>query len=286
MLLEARGICKNYPGVQALQGVDFAIDAGEVVAVVGENGAGKSTLMKILAGAVHPNAGALYLDGKETRFSNPLEAQSHGICTIYQELMIVPELSVVENVFLGHLRHRHGILDWSAMRGKAAEILGRLGLEASLDAKAGRLSVAEQQLIEIAKSLSRNSRLLIMDEPTASLAKEEVSNLFKLVRSLKAEGIAIILITHHLHEIFEICDRLIVLRDGHYVGKSDIGDIDEAGLVEMMLGHKVDIDETKHRDAVRRDQIVLEARNISRRPDLDDISLTLHIRARFWGWPG
>ena len=276
MLLEARGISKHYPGVKALKGVDFAIDAGEVVAVVGENGAGKSTLMKVLAGAIQPDDGALYLDGQEIRFSGPLDAQSRGICTIYQELMIVPELSVVENVFLGHLQHRHGILDWPSMRRKAAGILAHLGLEVSLDAKAGRLSVAEQQLIEIAKTLSRNSRLLIMDEPTASLAKEEVSNLFDLVRSLKADGIAVILITHHLHEIFEICDRLIVLRDGAYIGKSDIGDIDESGLVEMMLGHKVAIDETGHRDGVCRDQIVLEAHNISRKPDLDDISLTLH----------
>ncbi len=276
MLLEARGIAKSYPGVQALNGVDFSIDAGEVVAVVGENGAGKSTLMKVLAGAVRPNQGSLYLDGSEVFFNSPLEAQSSGICTIYQELMIVPELTVVENVFLGHLKTRRGLLDWSAMRKEASEILGRLGLRAALDAKAGDLSVAEQQLIEIAKSLSRNSRLLIMDEPTASLSKEEVAKLFELVRSLKADGIAIILITHHLHEIFQICDRLVVLRDGGYVGAARIDQIDESGLVEMMLGHKVATDQTRQRSAVQRDQIVLKAHNITRLPDLDHVSLTLH----------
>ncbi|MDA4845876.1 sugar ABC transporter ATP-binding protein [Hoeflea poritis] len=275
MLLEVRGVSKFYPGVKALKGVDFNIDAGEVVAVVGENGAGKSTLMKIIAGAIQPNQGELLVDNEPVSFSGPLEAQSRGICTIYQELMIVPELSVVENVFLGHLKERRGFLNWPVMRKEAQAILDRLGLTASLDAKAGDLSVAEQQLIEIAKSLSRKSRLLIMDEPTASLSKEEVANLFELVRSLKADGIAVVLITHHLHEIFEICDRLIVLRDGEYVGASNIKDIDEAGLVEMMLGHKVETeDDSRHRAAIG-DEIVLHAKDLTRSPYLDNINLTL-----------
>ncbi len=276
MFLEARGISKFYPGVKALKGVDFAVDAGEIVAVVGENGAGKSTLMKVLAGAIRPNEGTIKVDGSEVSFSGPIEAQSHGICTIYQELLIVPELSVVENVFLGHLKKKNGILDWVTMRREAAEILTRLGLTASVDSKAGQLSIAEQQLIEIAKSLSRKSRLLIMDEPTASLSKDEVDNLFKLVRSLRDEGIAIVLITHHLHEIFQICDRLIVLRDGDYVGASTIDQIDEAELVNMMLGHAVNNDTAKHRAVVQRDEVVLEARGLSRHPDLNGVDLALH----------
>ena len=276
MLLEARSVSKFYPGVKALKDVDFSIDAGEVVAVVGENGAGKSTLMKILAGAVEPNEGELCLDGQPVKFDGPLDAQTRGICTIYQELMIVPELSVVENVFLGHLKKRRGVLDWPAMRKEAQAILSRLGLTASLDAKAGELSVAEQQLIEIAKSMSRKSRLLIMDEPTAPLSKEEVANLFDLVRSLKAEGIAVILITHHLHEIFEICDRLIVLRDGDYVGASDIDQIDEDGLVEMMLGHVVETYDDSHRDMLKMDEVVLKARGLTRAPDINNVDLTLH----------
>lgn len=276
MLLEARSVSKFYPGVKALKDVDFSIDAGEVVAVVGENGAGKSTLMKILAGAIEPNEGELRLDGQPVEFDGPLDAQTRGICTIYQELMIVPELSVVENVFLGHLKKRRGVLDWPAMRKEAQAILSRLGLTASLDAKAGELSVAEQQLIEIAKSMSRKSRLLIMDEPTASLSKEEVANLFNLVRSLKAEGIAVILITHHLHEIFKICDRLIVLRDGDYVGASDIDQIDEDGLVEMMLGHAVETYDDSHRDMLKMDEVVLKARGLTRAPDINNVDLTLH----------
>ncbi len=276
MLLEARHVSKFYPGVKALTSVDFSIDAGEVVAVVGENGAGKSTLMKILAGAIEPNEGELYLDGNSVKFDGPLDAQRRGICTIYQELMIVPELSVVENVFLGHLKKKGIFLDWNAMRKEAKGILSRLGSAPSLDAKAGELSVAEQQLIEIAKSMSRKSRLLIMDEPTASLSKDEVANLFDLVRSLKAEGIAVILITHHLHEIFEICDRLIVLRDGNYVGASDIKQIDEAGLVEMMLGRTVDNYVDSRRHMVKSDELVLKARGLTRAPYINNVDLTLH----------
>lgn len=276
MLLEARSVSKFYPGVKALKDVDFTIDAGEVVAVVGENGAGKSTLMKILAGAIEPNEGELRLDGQPVVFDGPLDAQKRGICTIYQELMIVPELSVVENVFLGHLKKRGGILDWPAMRKEAEAILSRLGLTAPLDAKAGDLSVAEQQLIEIAKSMSRKSRLLIMDEPTASLSKEEVASLFDLVRSLKADGIAVILITHHLHEIFEICDRLIVLRDGQYVGASAIDQIDEASLVEMMLGHAVETYDDSHREMVHMEEIVMQAHGLTRVPDINCVDLTLH----------
>ncbi len=276
MLLEAKGVSKFYPGVKALKGVDFAIDAGEIVAVVGENGAGKSTLMKILAGAVRPNEGTLSVDGEPVSFSGPLEAQAKGICTVYQELMIVPELSVVENVFLGHLKRKRGFLDWPAMRREAKTILQRLGLTASLDARAGSLSIAEQQLIEIAKSLSRKSRLLIMDEPTASLSKEEVENLFTLVRSLRDEGIAVILITHHLHEIFELCDRLVVLRDGDYVGAAKIDDVDEAGLVEMMLGHKVKLDDTRQRTGAASEEVVLELKGLRRPPVLNGVSLRLN----------
>lgn len=275
MLLEARRISKFYPGVKALNCVDFSIDAGEVVAVVGENGAGKSTLMKILAGAIQPNEGELYLDSNPVEFEGPLDAQRHGICTIYQELMIVPELSVVENVFLGHLKKKGMFLDWNTMRTEAQEILSRLGSTASLDVKAGDLSVAEQQLIEIAKSMSRKSRLLIMDEPTASLSKDEVASLFELVQSLKAEGIAVILITHHLHEIFEICDRLIVLRDGDYVGASKINQIDEAGLVEMMLGHAVNNSERSRRQNVKSEELVLRASGLTRAPYFNNVDLTL-----------
>lgn len=275
MILEATGINKSYPGVIALKDVDFRISAGEIVAVVGENGAGKSTLMRVLAGAVRPDSGNISMNGKFVDLKGPLDAQSQGICTIYQELMIVPDLSVVENVFLGHLKQRRGLLDWAGMRKEASEILSRLGLKASLDAKAGDLGIAEQQLIEIAKSLSRNSKVLIMDEPTAALSKEEVANLFSLVRSLRNDGIAVVLITHHLHEIFEICDRLIVLRDGENVGDARIDEIDEGTLVSMMLGRSVDVLKSRHRDLPQNQTIVLEVRGLTRLPVLDNVDLEL-----------
>lgn len=276
MLLKARGIEKSYAGVKALKGVDLDVNAGEIVAVVGENGAGKSTLMKILSGATIATAGSLEWGGEKVTFGGPLDAQSLGICTIYQELMIVPELSVLENVFLGHLkRNTLGVLDWSAMRREASAILGQLGFRSSLDAKAGHISIAEQQLIEIAKSLSRKSRLLIMDEPTASLSREEVENLFSVVRRLRDQGLAVILITHHLHEIFELCDRLVVLRDGEYVGKARTDEIEEAQLVEMMLGHRVKAEGIDRSVFPPDAESVLEVRGFTRAPVLNDIDLTL-----------
>ncbi|MGH1483936.1 MAG: sugar ABC transporter ATP-binding protein [Geminicoccales bacterium] len=277
MLLRAQHISKSYPGVKALGDVDFEIDAGEILAVVGENGAGKSTLMKILSGAVQAESGDIYLDGEKVRFSKPQDAQDRGICTIYQELMLIPELTVVENVYLGHLKSKAlGMLDWKAMRLEATEVLGKLGFTASLDAKVGDLSVAEQQLIEIGKSLSRRSRLLIMDEPTASLSKEEIGNLFQVVRQIRGRGIAVVFITHHLHEIFEICDRLLVLRDGRYVGKALTNEITEKQLAAMMLGRAEQANgSTKHREALRREEIVLSAKDISG-AGLNNVNITLH----------
>ncbi len=274
--IEARAVTKSYPGVQALRGIDLDIHPGEILALVGENGAGKSTLMKILSGAVQPSGGELRIDGEPVLLSTPQEAQAAGIATIYQELMIVPELSVVENVFLGNLRrNRLGLLDWDTMRKEAARILSRLGFVAPVDIKAKELSVAELQLVEIAKSLTRRSRLIIMDEPTASLAREEVENLFRIVSGLRAEGIAIIFITHHLHEIFAICDRAVVLRDGAYVGQAAIADLTEDALVTMMLGHAIAENGERAAGAVRPNEVVLSVRGLKRAPDLNGIDLTL-----------
>lgn len=268
-------ITKSYPGVQALRGVELEVRAGEVLALVGENGAGKSTLMKILAGAQRPDGGTISVGGEVVTFHQPRDAQDLGISTIYQELMIVPELSVVENVFLGDLKRGPlGLLDWNQMRAEAGRILGGLGFKGSVDAPVKALSIAEMQLVEIAKALTRRSRLVIMDEPTASLAKEEVDNLFSIVRRLSGDGIAIIFITHHLNEIFEICDRAVVLRDGTYVGSAKVSELTEDELVTMMLGQVV----TGNHDrsaALKPDEIVLTARGLGRSPDLHNIDLTL-----------
>ncbi|WP_176721873.1 sugar ABC transporter ATP-binding protein [Bradyrhizobium sp. LMTR 3] len=262
--------------MKALRGVDLDVHPGETLAVVGENGAGKSTLMKILSGAVEPSGGELRIDGEPVRLSTPQEARSRGISTIYQELMIAPALTVLENVFLSDLRRgRFGLLDWDGMRREAQRILARLGFPASVDTTAKELSVAELQLIEIAKSLIHRSRLIIMDEPTASLAKEEVDNLFRIVRELKSEGIAIIFITHHLHEIFEICDRAVVLRDGSYVGQAMITSLTEDKLVTMMLGHAISEVQQRSSSAVRENEVVLSIKDLRRSPDLQGINLRL-----------
>ncbi len=274
--IEARGIEKAFMGVKALNGVDLDVHVGEVLALVGANGAGKSTLMRILAGAQPPDAGTIAIDGGPVSFGRPQDAQDCGISTVYQELMIVPDLPVVENVFLGALKkNRFGLLDWPAMRVEAGRILSTLGFSASVDALANTLSIAEMQLVEIAKTLTRQSRLVIMDEPTASLAKEEVENLFKIVRRLSAEGIAIIFITHHLNEIFEICDRAVILRDGANAGNATIAELTENELVSMMLGRSVTANVDRSGTALRQDEIVLSARGITRAPALHDIDLTL-----------
>lgn len=274
--IEARGIEKAFLGVKALRGVDLDVRAGEVLALVGANGAGKSTLMKILAGAIRPDGGTISIDGEPVAFQRPQDAQDRGISTVYQELMIVPEISVTENVFLGDLRRgRTGLLDWSGMRAEAQRILSSLGFTASVDALASTLSIAEMQLLEIAKTLTRKSRLVIMDEPTASLANEEVENLFKIVRKLRAEGIAIIFITHHLNEIFETCDRAVILRDGANAGGAMIADLTENDLVSMMLGRSVSANFNRSSSALRQDEIVLSAKGVGRAPDLHDVDLRL-----------
>jgi ABC-type sugar transport system ATPase subunit len=274
--IEARDITKSFPGVRALKGVDVDIRQGEILALVGENGAGKSTLMKILSGAQSPDSGEIRIDGAPVAFSGPRDAQSWGISTIYQELMIVPELTVLENVFLGDLKHgRFGLLDWTSMRSEAQSILASLGFEASVDTVAKTLSIAELQLIEIAKSLTRRSRLIIMDEPTASLAREEVDNLFRIVCKLREDGISIIFITHHLHEIFEICDRAVVLRDGAYVGEAPISELTEDSLVAMMLGQAVTENLDRSTTALQPDDVVLSVRGLRRAPDLQGIDLRL-----------
>lgn len=274
--IEIRGIDKAFMGIKALRGIDLDIVPGEILALVGANGAGKSTLMKILAGAHRPDAGTISIDGAPLDFHRPQDAQDHGISTVYQELMIVPELTVVENVFLGDLRRgRFGLVDWAGMRVEAQRILSTLGFTTPVEALANSLSIAEMQLIEIAKTLTRPSRLIIMDEPTASLANEEVENLLAIVRKLSADGIAIIFITHHLNEIFEVCDRAVILRDGENAGEAKVADLSETDLVSMMLGRSVAAAKERSDTVLRSNEVVLEARGVTRFPDLHDVNITL-----------
>src|SRR3954447_4619637 len=274
-VLSLEGVAKSFPGVRALDGVRFDVRAGEVHALLGENGAGKSTLIKIMSGVHEPDAGTLLLDSRPVRFARPQDAQRAGVATIYQELLLFPELSVAENIFLGHApRGRFGAVDWGAMRGRAREILASLDIhDLDVDRTAGALSVGNRQRVEIAKALSQNARVLIMDEPTAALTEADVERLFATVRLLTARGVGVVYISHRLVEIFDLADRVTVLRDGRYVGTREVGDVREDELITMMVGRTLDALFPKGEAEIG--PPVLEVRGLRARPQLGDIDLVL-----------
>ncbi|MBA2514724.1 MAG: sugar ABC transporter ATP-binding protein [Solirubrobacterales bacterium] len=234
-LLEMRGVEKSFPGVRALGGVDLTLPRGHVLGIVGENGAGKSTLVKILAGAYDADAGTTLVDGEQLA-PGPGAALQAGVAVIYQELSLVPEMSVAENMYLGHMGTRMGFLDRRGARREARQLLSRVGLE-QLDpaAPVSSLSLATRQLVEVGKALARRARILVMDEPTSSLQHDGIEKLFAVVRSLRDEGIGIIYISHHLDEVFALCDSATVLRDGVVVETRPIADWDETSLVRAMV---------------------------------------------------
>ncbi len=215
--IEFDEISKRFPGVLALDRVSFGIEGGRVRGLVGENGAGKSTLLKILSGAYQPSGGVLRIQGRPVRFRSTAEAIEAGIAVIYQELQLVPEMTVAENLFLGHLPGRFGIVARKALRSAAFELLAKVDESISPDIKVGRLSIAQRQMVEIAKALSRGARILAFDEPTSSLSEPEVRKLFQIIRTLREQGCAVLYVSHRLEEIFEICDGVTVLRDGRLV---------------------------------------------------------------------
>ncbi len=240
-LLSMEGISKAFPGVQALDGVSFRLEAGEIHALVGENGAGKSTLMKILGGIHRPDAGTIRIEGKPCSFHGPREAEAAGVALIHQELSLFPELSVADNLFLGReITGPLGILDKGAAREKARALLSRLNLEQEIspDTRLGDLSLGRRQEIEILKALNLEARILVMDEPTSALSDSEVDRLFQVVRRLASQGAGIVYISHRLDEIFRLCRRVTVLRDGKFVGTSPIGELDRRGIIRMMVGRE------------------------------------------------
>ncbi len=241
-LLTVRNVTKTYPGVRALDSVSFDLEQGEVHCLVGENGAGKSTFIKILAGAIDADEGEILIDGSRVEVTSPIISQALGIGVIYQELKIVPELSVAENILLGAepTAGPLGLLDSERMHTRAKELLDLLGEPIDTRARARDLSTAHQQIVEIAKALSRNVRILIMDEPTAPLTEHEIAGLFAVVRKLKAESVGIIYISHRLEEIFEIGDRVTVLRDGKIVTTSRVSDVDRRSLIRSMVGRELE----------------------------------------------
>ncbi|MCC3762887.1 sugar ABC transporter ATP-binding protein [Glycomyces sp. TRM65418] len=239
--LTMRGIDKAFHGIPVLSSVDLTVEQGEVHALVGENGAGKSTLMKILAGVHTADAGTIELGGRAVSFTHPVQAQNAGIATVFQEFNLLPELSVAENVHLGREPRRGGRIDRRAMADRTAQVLADLGVEdLAPTAKVGSLSVAHQQITEIAKALSQGADLICMDEPTAALADAEVALLYRLVERLRERGVSVLYVSHRLREIFDLCDRITILKDGRLVDSVDTADITPDELVTKMVGRRIE----------------------------------------------
>lgn len=260
-VLEVKNIHKYFPGVHALKGVNFKLQAGEVHALVGENGAGKSTLIKIIAGVYKPEEGEYLLNGESAEVQNPADSISKGVSVIYQELNSAPSLSIAENIFFGRLPQRYGKVQWQYLYEEAAQYMKEVGLNMDPRTKVGYLSIAQQQLVEIAKAISINAKVIIMDEPTSALSPAEVKSLFRVIKKLKEKGVGIIYISHKLDEIFTVSDRITVFRDGAVVGEAKTGTIDNDTLIGMMVGRKMeDVFPPKTRQP---GEIVLDVKNLS-----------------------
>ena len=236
IVLAVRGVTKSFGGVHALRGIDLTLRAGEVHALVGENGAGKSTLIKVLTGVYTPDGGDLTYLGSPAGFSHPSEAQDAGIATVYQEVNLVPLLSVASNIFLGREPKRRGLMDLRAMRRRAGELVTSLGIEVDVDARLGSLGLGVQQMVALARAVSTESRVVIMDEPTSSLEPKEVATLFEVTRGLARSGVTVLFVSHRLGELFDLCDHVTVLRDGRSVHEGSMAALDRVRLVSLMLG--------------------------------------------------
>lgn len=274
-LLQFQNISKHFPGVKALDRVNLDLEAGEVHALLGENGAGKSTLIKILSGAYTKDEGKIIVSGREVELAGPRDALSLGISVIYQELNLVPYLTVAENVCLGRepLRGKGGFLNQRAMAETARAALTFMDVDIDPQAVVADLSIAQRQMVEIAKAVSREARILVMDEPTSSLTESETAKLFRVISTLKQRGVGIIYISHRMEEIFAIADRVTVLRDGQYVGTKRISEVTREELVTMMVARK--LSEYYAREQVEASDVVLEVKNLSAGRLLRDISLSV-----------
>ncbi|MDC5697520.1 sugar ABC transporter ATP-binding protein, partial [Intrasporangium calvum] len=265
------------PGVVALDGVDFEVRPGEVMALVGENGAGKSTLLKILAGAEHADEGTIEVDGAPVQMAHPREAQRHGIAVIYQELNLAEHLSVAENIFVGREpRNRLGGVDWRRMNARTRDLLRDLRVVARPETIVGRLNVATRQMVEIAKALSMDARVIVMDEPTSSLTEQEVQTLLQLVRELRSKGVSVIYVSHRMREIFEVSDRITVMRDGRLVGVRDAAGIKADEIVTMMVGRELtDLYGGETRGAVTAESPILTVEGLNAGDRVKDVSFSV-----------
>lgn len=273
LLLSMREIEKSFPGVHALKRVDLDLNAGEVLALLGENGAGKSTLIKVLSGAHLPDAGEIKIEGRDPQILAPADAQRAGIAVIYQEFSLVPGLTARENIFLGQEKTTAGFIHQRDEFVRAVELLDRFGVRVDPRDPCNRLSVAQQQVVEIAKALALSARIIVMDEPSATLTPNEVGRLFEVIRDLRAQGLGVIYISHRLEEIFEIADRVMVLRDGEHVGTRAIDQVERQSLIEMMVGRKLENEFPARESKIGEERLVV--RNLSRGTAVNDVSFSV-----------
>jgi ABC-type sugar transport system ATPase subunit len=272
-VLRMTGISKSFPGTRALSDVNFDVAAGEVHAVVGENGAGKSTLMKVLAGVYQPDAGTIELDGEVVRLADPIEARRRGIGMVYQELNLVPDLTVAENIMLGSTPSRFGLVDRRALRQKASAVLDELDARIGTDDLVGTLTVSQQQIVEIAKVYAARPKIVVLDEPTSSLSEHETQSLFRIIGRMTEAGLAVIYISHRLREVLDISHRVTVLRDGQQVETQATTGISAAEMIRLMVGR--DLTEVFPKREVEIGDTVLQVRGLSRAGAFDDISFSV-----------
>ncbi len=274
-ILDLHGLYKNYGPVEALKPTTLSFRRGEIHAIVGENGAGKSTLIKLLTGVVRRSGGDIRWNGKVVPLGNPLEAIALGINAVHQEVVLCKHLSVAENIFLGDEKQRHGLLQKRRMNALAQAILDDLGFTISATATLGSLTIGQQQLVATARASERGIKFLIFDEPTAYLTRQEAAQLFALIRRFQAEGVTIVYISHRMEEVFELADRVSVLRDGNLVGTRDIADTNDAELVSLMINRT--LDQIYHKETIPHGEVLLETRNLCGK-GFEDISITVRTR--------
>ncbi len=274
-VVELKNITKRFPGVVAMRNMSIGIRPGEIHGLIGENGAGKSTLIKVLTGVHIPEEGEIYVDGEKRSFKNPVQAREAGIACVYQELNIVRQLPVVDNVFMGRSIKKGLLLDYPKMEEEARAALTTLGHpEIDVKTECGKLGIGQQQMVEIAKAVSLDAKLIIMDEPTSSLGKEEIAQLMDTVRNLKKKGIAILFVSHKLEELFELCDRVTVMRDGEHIITEDISNMNEEKLIAAMVGRT--LDNLYPKEFGVKGDVWLEAKNLNEAGVLHDVSFQAH----------
>ena len=271
--LEMKGITKRFPGVLALNNVDLCVYPGQVLALVGENGAGKSTLMKVLSGVHRMDAGEIRINGSPVQITGPLAAQQMGISIIYQELSVLNNVNIAENIFVGREKKNGIFVDHKAQHAEARALLDRVGLNIDTSTRAGKLSTAQKQMVEVAKALSFNAKMIIMDEPTSSLTETETATLMDIIRKLRGEGVAIVFISHRMNEIFEISDEIAVMRDGEMVCRFETKDVDEQQVIAAMVGR--DVQNLFAKEKAEAGDIAIEVKNLSTKGFLKDVSFNV-----------